>query len=281
MEDKLGIGDVAERTGIATGTIRMWEQRYGFPVPDRAPSGYRLYTEEDVRVLTRASALRHSGMSVAASLEHARAASAPTDRPSIFAALASGDQARTHVLEKRTLIAMSRAIEEEALARASAPVVVGAFQHRAFYRAVESRWRALAQSADASVVFADFDAVREPALAPAEIPIAAGDALGNEWAVICDAPGYAACLLAWEQPGEAVRGGRRDGSRRFECMWTMDPGLTRRAVYAAARIARSHDDGIGDRLETLLADRPLAFESPAPGLTALTNRMLAYVETRS
>ena len=27
-----------------------------------------------------------------------------------------------------------------------------------------------------------------------------GDGLGNEWAVVVDAPGYAACLLGWEQP---------------------------------------------------------------------------------
>ena len=35
----LAIKEVAERTGIAAGTIRMWEQRYGFPEPARTPSG--------------------------------------------------------------------------------------------------------------------------------------------------------------------------------------------------------------------------------------------------
>ncbi len=44
MED-LAIKDVAEQTGIAAGTIRMWEQRYGFPAPQRTPSGYRRYSD--------------------------------------------------------------------------------------------------------------------------------------------------------------------------------------------------------------------------------------------
>ena len=34
-----GIGDVVERTGVAEGTLRMWERRYGFPKPARLASG--------------------------------------------------------------------------------------------------------------------------------------------------------------------------------------------------------------------------------------------------
>ena len=105
------------------------------------------------------------------------------------------------MLRKSTLIALSRAIEHEALARAASPVLVGAFQHEPFYRAVEHRYRRLAQVADAAVVFADFAAERKPRGGPVEMPIGEDDALGNEWAVVIDAPGYAACLLAWEQPG--------------------------------------------------------------------------------
>ena len=41
----LPIRDVADQTGLAAGTIRMWEQRYGFPVPERTPAGYRLYSD--------------------------------------------------------------------------------------------------------------------------------------------------------------------------------------------------------------------------------------------
>jgi DNA-binding transcriptional MerR regulator len=273
----LAIREVAARTGIAAPTIRMWEQRFGFPRPERTKSGYRRYTEEDVEVLRRVLAYRKRGLSVPAALERARAAGGPTDRPSIYAAVAAADGIQAHVLRKSTLKRLSRAIEDEALARAAGPVIFGAFQREAFYRAVRHRWSRLAAAADAAVVFADFAELRSPAGQPVELPIG-GDALGNEWAVIVDAPGYAACLLAWELPGRAEPGGDHDDDRRFECAWTIDPDVTRRAALVAASLAGRRDAGLGEELEALLADRPLAVESPAPGLTALTNRIVGYLE---
>ncbi len=136
----------------------------------------------------------------------------------------------------------------------------------------------MAQYADAAAVFADFPEVARPEGGPRELPIRPDDALGNEWAVVVDAPGYAACLLAWEQPGVAEPGGAEDLDRRFEALWTMDPGATRRAAQVAARLAGRADPAYGAELERLLADRPLALAEPAPALTALTNRVVAYLE---
>lgn len=42
------IGDVAEETGITPETLRVWERRYGKPVPVRLPSGHRRYTGDQV-----------------------------------------------------------------------------------------------------------------------------------------------------------------------------------------------------------------------------------------
>jgi MerR family transcriptional regulator, light-induced transcriptional regulator len=53
MADGLSIKEVAEQTGLAPGTIRMWEQRYCFPAPRRTASGYRRYEPEDVETLRR------------------------------------------------------------------------------------------------------------------------------------------------------------------------------------------------------------------------------------
>src|SRR3954452_13230081 len=154
----LAIKDVAEQTGLAAGTIRMWEQRYGFPEPARSPSGYRIYTEQDVVAIRLVVAYRDRGLSVPAALERARSLEGATDRPSIFAALAAGDApVRPQRLRKPTLVALSRAIEEEALARAAGPVVISAFQAEGNYRAVEHRYRRLARVADAVGVFAAFD----------------------------------------------------------------------------------------------------------------------------
>lgn len=279
MTEGLSIGDVAERTGLAAGTIRMWEQRYGAPTPRRLPSGYRVYGVGDVDLLRRALAYRERGLSVGAALERARENGTETDLPSIYGAVASAVGApRTHLLRKPSLLAISRAIEDETLAHAAAPLCFGAFQEERFYRRVEHRYRRIADSADATVVFADFPAVREAPGEPSEIPIRGEAALGNEWAVIIDAPGYAACLLAWEHPNGVERDGPDDAERRFEAIWTIDPDAVRRASLVSARLAAREDAELGRRLDALLADRRLAIETPAPALTALTNRMVGYLE---
>ena len=270
---RLAIKDLAEQTGVAAGTIRMWEQRYGFPEPERTAAGYRVYTEQDVVALRRVVAYRSGGLSVPAALERARSLEGPTDRPSIFAALASGEQpVRPQRLRRPTLIALSRAIEEEAMARAAGPVVIAAFQAEANYRAVEHRYRRLAHVADAVGVFASFEAPSvDDEDTPAEIPITTADALGHEWAVVIDAPGYAACLVGWETPD-------RDGDRVFEAVWTMDAAVVRRAAQVGAALAARSAPEWSERLLAILADRPLAVEAPTPGLTALTNRMIGYLD---
>ncbi len=279
MTSGLSIKDVASQTGVAAGTIRMWEQRYGFPDPARTSGGYRVYSEDDVEALRRVVAYRHRGLSVPAAIERASESGGPADHPSIYAAVAATDHgAQPQVLRKSTLVAMSRAIEHEALAKAVSPILFGAFQQERFYREVEPRYRSISRFSDAAVVFADFDEVRRPEGGPVEIPIAHEDKLGNEWAVIVDARGFSACLLAWEVPGVTEPGSPDDMNRRFEAIWTVDANATRRASQVAARLVARADAELGEELQQKLDDRPLALEQPAPVLTALTNRMVAYLE---
>jgi DICT domain-containing protein len=275
----LAIKDVAERTGITAATIRIWEQRYGFPEPSRTPSGYRVYTEDDVDALRRVAALRETGLSVPAAVERARAASGASDRPSIYGAIAASEGVvASRRLRKRTLIAISRAIEDETLARAAGPVVIGAFQAVRNYEAVAHRYDRLAANADACVVFADFPEVLEEPGRPVRVPIKPDDALGNEWIVIVDAPGYASCLLAWETPESQRDTHLPDRERRFETLWTLEPAIVRRAALVGASLAAREAPELGGRLEALLRDRPQAFEAPVPGLTSLTNRIVGYLD---
>ncbi|MDO9356023.1 MAG: DICT sensory domain-containing protein [Solirubrobacteraceae bacterium] len=286
VTDMLKIKDVAERTGVAAATIRMWEQRYGFPEPDRTPAGYRLYTEADVEAIRTVVALRRRGLSVPAAIERARAtpgsdlsrdSGAPLAddlHPSIYAAVAAIDpNAHPRVLRRSTLAAMSHAIEDELLARGASGLVFGAFQRELFYDRVAHRYDQLAMRSEAVVVFADFDHVTDERGAPTRVPIAPTDALGNEWAVVIDAPGYAASLLAWERPNRAS-----GGERLFEAVLSLDPRAARRAAVVAAQLARRGGAEVGDRLVTLLEGRPLATEPPASALTSLTNRMVAYLD---
>ncbi len=136
----------------------------------------------------------------------------------------------------------------------------------------------MAENADACIVFADFPELRERDGHPTEVPITREDALGNEWAVVVDAPGYAACLLAWETPESQRDDGKPERDRCFEALWTLDPHVVRRAALVGAALAGRSDPSLGARVEKMLLDRPLSFEAPAPGLTALTNRIVGYLD---
>jgi methanogenic corrinoid protein MtbC1 len=53
------MGAVTRATGIGEHTLRAWEKRFGFPKPERLPSGHRRYPEEQVqRLLLVAAALQ-------------------------------------------------------------------------------------------------------------------------------------------------------------------------------------------------------------------------------
>ena len=96
--------------------------------------------------------------------------------------------------------------------------------------------------------------------------------------MIVDAPGYAACLLACERPRSPEEQRLPDFQRRFESLWTMDPAVVRRAAQVGCSLTRASCPELADRIDALLAERPLAMEAPAPGLTALTNRLVSYLE---
>lgn len=58
------IKTVAERSGFSANLLRAWERRYDFLEPDRQPSGHRLYSEKDLRVLRSVKELLDRGYSV-------------------------------------------------------------------------------------------------------------------------------------------------------------------------------------------------------------------------
>jgi len=58
--DCLSIGDICSETGLSADVIRVWERRYGFPMPLRLPSGHRRYRREDLlRLRLMAEAVAH------------------------------------------------------------------------------------------------------------------------------------------------------------------------------------------------------------------------------
>ncbi|HLH65357.1 MAG TPA: DICT sensory domain-containing protein [Solirubrobacteraceae bacterium] len=201
----LTIGELARRTGVAEATLRMWEARHGFPAPRRLPSGHRRYLAEDVDAVLAIRRARDAGLSLAGAIERAREARAQR-RGSVFCALRERfGELQVELLDRRALLWLTWALEDELCARARRPLLLACFQRERFYRRSEARWRDLAQSARAAIVIADFEHPRPGDRWPAEISAGPRDPILREWVVICDAPEISACLAAREQPAGAVR----------------------------------------------------------------------------
>lgn len=58
------IGKVAERSGVSVDTVRFYERRGVLPVPDRLPSGYRIYTAAAVERIRLARRLQTLGLTL-------------------------------------------------------------------------------------------------------------------------------------------------------------------------------------------------------------------------
>ncbi len=79
MADALGeteypIAAVSKLTGVSCHALRVWERRYGFPMPTRSASGHRRYVAGQVVVLRRISELLQSGRSIGAVIAEIREA---------------------------------------------------------------------------------------------------------------------------------------------------------------------------------------------------------------
>jgi MerR family transcriptional regulator, light-induced transcriptional regulator len=61
----LRIGEFARRVGVLPERLRAWERRYGLLRPLRSTGGFRLYTDEDARRVTRMRRALEQGLSAA------------------------------------------------------------------------------------------------------------------------------------------------------------------------------------------------------------------------
>ncbi len=269
----LTIGELAARAGLPVATLRTWEARHGFPSPTRTPSGHRRYTERDADLVAQVLARRSSGLSLDVAIERARHR-ARQPEPSLFAALRNARPGLVaHQLSKRAMVAVSRAVEDECLARAEPGAVIGSFQDERFYRQSERRWRELARGAEVAAVFADFPA-RRGARVPAEVPLPDTSPLRREWAIVHAAPSFTACLVGWDLPDQTSR---PDRLRTFETAWTSEPTVVLHVITAAADLAAPNAAEVSDRLHRWIDDASPPVAGAGHHAEALANRIVAYL----
>ena len=269
------IGELSRRTGVPVATLRTWETRYGQPRSRRLAGGHRRYDDSAVEAVQLMVRQRSSGLSMGAA-----AAAVGGDRPtaaSVFAGLrAAHTELPVHVLTKRTLLALTRAAEDEFVARAGRAVLFAAFQRAGFFEQSRARWVELARTAEFAAVLADFP---EPDVVSSNLhltPVPVDAPLLREWLLVCDSPGYAVCLVGWEQP---LPPGLPDQLRQFETVWTVDPRAVRTAATLTARHVEPHLPREGaDNLARRLADQPAPASVDLERATSLFQRLVGYVD---
>jgi MerR family transcriptional regulator, light-induced transcriptional regulator len=271
----LTIGQLVEQTGVAEGTLRMWERRHGFPAPERLPSGHRRYSETDAELVRRVASERSAGMSLTAAIARVRSFAA-TPTPSVYATLRRRrPDLEPRSLRKPVMLALTHAIEDESLSRAERPLLFASFQTQRFFRQERRRWSELARGSALAIVFADFARVCIPAEGPVEIPVDRSHPLAREWTVVCCAADHAVCLAAWEPPGG---GAGAPEQRVFESVWSVEPEVVWEATRICAGIAAEQHaeliDPVRDRLE---ADPGPPTMEQLRLAAAVTNRMLSYL----
>ncbi len=270
----LSIGDVVARTGVAEPTLRMWERRHGFPQPQRTDSGHRRYSEDQADVVERVRVLRESGLSLPAAIARAQAAPEP-DMISLFSTLRDlGPELQPRALGKPVLIALSHAIEDEALARADARAMFACFQRERFYRSAQTRWRELSAAVRVAAVFADFEQIRLPEDLPAEVPIGRRQNLSREWAIILDGGRSSIGMVARELASSNADAATPD--RSFELLWTVEPQAVRALSRVCAALIRDRLPDLAARAEEALAIESTAVPAELVQLTtAVVNRTLS------
>lgn len=273
----LTIRELAERTGVPQATLRTWESRYGSPAPRRLPGGHRRYSTEDVAFVEEVLRQRAAGLELQSAVARAGTSTAAAE-PSVFAGLRQRHpEIATQVLSKRSLLALTRAIEDECCARAARPVLFACFQRERFYQASHQRWAELSRTAERVVVFADFrdDDDEGP---PTRVRLPHAAPLRREWLLVCDAPDYPACVAGWEVPGQDSI---PDQARRFESLWTVDPQVVREAGRICARLARDFRPSLDLELDERLGSTPPSASQDLRRSLGLFNRTVGYLDAAS
>lgn len=276
VDEGFSIGVLASRTGVTPAVLRTWENRFGFPAGMRSPAGHRRFTDADVRRVREVLAVRDSGVPLQLAIDAVARREADGAPESVHAVLVRDfPELRPQRLGRPALVAASYAVEDESLARADRPVVLGAFQSGYRFGRARHRWDELARTASWSAVVADFaddDLPADPGARPARCQLPADSPLRREWVVISVSAGFSAVVSAWEVPA------RPGEEPAYESVISTHRPVALAAARAVVATARATGAQVPDAVEALINDVTPRAATPAVEADRVWLRALGHLD---
>ena len=282
LDRQLTIGDLAERTGLSPATLRMWEQRHGFPRPQRLDSGHRRYLEADVEAVAHVVRRRDAGVRLDVAIADALAQASPDCRRCTPSCAAS---TRTYRCSGCTSAPFSHCRGRSRTSSAprpsrrssSAPSSRTATTPQRDPGGTSSRWSPGPPSPSPSSPSWTARRSSAPGRAQARSScrcnrrspsLASGRSSATRWS--CPS-----ALTAWELPGQ---GDVPDRERIFESILTVDPDAVRDAARLCAGVAQRA--GAAEAAHDALRPRRPADARAADlgAVSAMLGRVLSYVD---
>ena len=273
----LAIKDIAEQTGIAAGTIRMWEQRYGFPLPgahrERLPALRAPATSRRCAACRPTATAgcpcprRSSGRARAAARPTARRSTRPSPSSGARPAPAGAAQVDADRAQPRD---RARGARARGVARADRRLPARAASTARSSRATGGSRASPTRPSCSPTSRASASRAAARSRSRSRRQTSLGQRVGGRHR----RPGLrglpARLGAARQRPSPATRTTSTAASRRSGRSARPRRGAPR---WSPRAWRRASTPSTAQRLEQLLADRPMALEEPAPALTALTNRL--------
>jgi HD-GYP domain-containing protein (c-di-GMP phosphodiesterase class II) len=185
---------------------------------------------------------------------------------------------RTTRYGKRTLIALSHAMEDRGLESPEhRPLVFAGFQRARFFAHEGARYQAIAHGSAMCVVAAGGLRTRIDDRLTV-LGVGPSDPFWHDWVVVVyGGASHAAVLVARDLPEHDIDGvPTRD--RVCDAVWSYEPGLAHASVRWVAGYLAERDPALGARWAERLDELPPPAERPCAGVSAIGGRLVSAME---
>lgn len=178
-EQTYSIQQISELTGLSKQLIRKWEDRYQIIQPQRLANGYRVYTHNELQVLTTINELINTGFSVSQAVEHYKKKLAQPKQDDTQAILKALIQAGTQADEHQLLHLLEKAHHHFGVEKLLEQIIIP-FLHEVGQLWCERAWGEYQEAISSQTVRDFLTHIRRQFFVKQDAPLVLGSCLPGE-----------------------------------------------------------------------------------------------------